>query len=273
MTQATEVLAPHPRERNQADRRRVPRAPRQPLLHGAAGAAVRIHPGGLRRELYRAWPRAHRLQRGLGGDADAGRLLRRSHRRAHQSDRRPAARVPPPSRWRGWSIRSGCSSRCTPSWDSPTRSTIRPTTRCCSERVAPRRITQVFSFHTCSGMIGSAIAPVTLLFMQSMVGWRGAFICAAALGRRRGARSGLAGRAAGLPLRAHAQSRTRTRPQARPPTACGFCCRRRSCSTSCSSSCCRWSAAASISTWSWAWGRCTGRRPRSPTPRSPACSP
>ena len=51
-----------------------------------------------------------------------------------------------------------------------------------SERVAPDRITQAFSFHTCSGMIGSAIAPVTLLFMQSLVGWRGAFLGAAALG-------------------------------------------------------------------------------------------
>src|SRR6266516_7856783 len=51
-----------------------------------------------------------------------------------------------------------------------------------SERVSPRRMTQVFSFHTCSGMIGSAIAPVTLLFMQSLVGWRGAFLGAAALG-------------------------------------------------------------------------------------------
>jgi MFS transporter, FSR family, fosmidomycin resistance protein len=51
-----------------------------------------------------------------------------------------------------------------------------------AEHVAPTRITQVLSFHTCSGMMGSAIAPVTLLFMQSMVGWRGAFICAAALG-------------------------------------------------------------------------------------------
>jgi FSR family fosmidomycin resistance protein-like MFS transporter len=51
-----------------------------------------------------------------------------------------------------------------------------------AEHVAPARITQVLSFHTCSGMIGSAIAPVTLLFMQSMVGWRGAFLCAAALG-------------------------------------------------------------------------------------------
>jgi sugar phosphate permease len=51
-----------------------------------------------------------------------------------------------------------------------------------SERVSPQRVTQVFSFHTCSGMIGSAIAPVTLLFMQSVVGWRGAFICSAGLG-------------------------------------------------------------------------------------------
>jgi MFS transporter, FSR family, fosmidomycin resistance protein len=51
-----------------------------------------------------------------------------------------------------------------------------------SERVSPRRTTQVFSFHTCSGMIGSAVAPVSLLFLQSAVGWRGAFICSALLG-------------------------------------------------------------------------------------------
>jgi MFS transporter, FSR family, fosmidomycin resistance protein len=51
-----------------------------------------------------------------------------------------------------------------------------------SERVSPRRMTQVFSFHTCSGMIGSAIAPVSLLFMQSAVGWRGAFLGSALLG-------------------------------------------------------------------------------------------
>ncbi len=51
-----------------------------------------------------------------------------------------------------------------------------------SERVTPQRITQVFSFHTCSGMIGSAIAPVTLLLMQSVMGWRGAFLCASVLG-------------------------------------------------------------------------------------------
>jgi MFS family permease len=51
-----------------------------------------------------------------------------------------------------------------------------------SERVSPRRMTQVFSFHTCSGMIGSAIAPVVLLSMQSAVGWRGAFLYSALLG-------------------------------------------------------------------------------------------
>jgi MFS transporter, FSR family, fosmidomycin resistance protein len=51
-----------------------------------------------------------------------------------------------------------------------------------SERVSSRRMTQVFSFHTCSGMIGSAVAPVSLLFMQAAVGWRGAFLCSALLG-------------------------------------------------------------------------------------------
>jgi len=51
-----------------------------------------------------------------------------------------------------------------------------------SEGVAPQRMTQVFSYHNCSGMIGSAVAPVTLLFMQSFVGWRGAFLGATVLG-------------------------------------------------------------------------------------------
>src|SRR3954467_7995306 len=51
-----------------------------------------------------------------------------------------------------------------------------------SERGTPQRVPQGFSFPTCSGMIGSAVAPGTLLFMQSLVGWRGAFVCAAALG-------------------------------------------------------------------------------------------
>jgi FSR family fosmidomycin resistance protein-like MFS transporter len=51
-----------------------------------------------------------------------------------------------------------------------------------SEGTSPHRMTQVFSYHTCSGMMGSAIAPGVLLLMESMMGWRGAFLCSAALG-------------------------------------------------------------------------------------------
>jgi MFS family permease len=51
-----------------------------------------------------------------------------------------------------------------------------------SENVAPERLTRVFSYHTCAGMIGSALAPPTLLFMQDFAGWRGAFLGTAAFG-------------------------------------------------------------------------------------------
>ena len=51
-----------------------------------------------------------------------------------------------------------------------------------SQHVPPARAGRVFSFHTFSGMLGNAVAPPTLLFMQSLVGWRGAFLGAAALG-------------------------------------------------------------------------------------------
>src|SRR5262245_27287 len=51
-----------------------------------------------------------------------------------------------------------------------------------SQHIPPARAGRVFSFHTFSGMLGNAIAPPTLLFMQSYVGWRGAFLGAAALG-------------------------------------------------------------------------------------------
>jgi FSR family fosmidomycin resistance protein-like MFS transporter len=50
-------------------------------------------------------------------------------------------------------------------------------------RYAPSdRLGQVFSYHTFAGMVGSAIAPVTLLYMQSQFGWRGAYIGAAIFG-------------------------------------------------------------------------------------------
>jgi len=51
-----------------------------------------------------------------------------------------------------------------------------------SESVPSRRLTQVFSYHTCAGMLGSAVAPPTLLFMENIVGWRGAFLGAAVPG-------------------------------------------------------------------------------------------
>jgi MFS family permease len=51
-----------------------------------------------------------------------------------------------------------------------------------SREVAPERAAQAYSVHTFAGMLGSAAAPVSLLFMQSLWGWRGAFLGAAALG-------------------------------------------------------------------------------------------
>jgi FSR family fosmidomycin resistance protein-like MFS transporter len=44
------------------------------------------------------------------------------------------------------------------------------------------RLGQVFAFHTFAGMVGSGIAPATLLFMQSYFGWRGAYVGASILG-------------------------------------------------------------------------------------------
>ena len=51
-----------------------------------------------------------------------------------------------------------------------------------SHHVPSDRIGQAFSVHTFAGMLGSAVAPASLLIMQSQWGWRGAFIGAGALG-------------------------------------------------------------------------------------------
>ncbi len=51
-----------------------------------------------------------------------------------------------------------------------------------SEHVPSERIGQAFSVHTFAGMMGSTAAPATLLMMQSIWGWRGAFIGAGLLG-------------------------------------------------------------------------------------------
>jgi MFS family permease len=51
-----------------------------------------------------------------------------------------------------------------------------------SQQVAPQRASQAFSIHTFAGLLGAAVAPASLLFLQSQFGWRGAFIAAAGLG-------------------------------------------------------------------------------------------
>jgi MFS family permease len=51
-----------------------------------------------------------------------------------------------------------------------------------SQHVPSERIGQAFSVHTFAGMMGSTAAPASLLMMQSIWGWRGAFIGAGLLG-------------------------------------------------------------------------------------------
>jgi MFS family permease len=51
-----------------------------------------------------------------------------------------------------------------------------------SHHVPAKQIGQAFSVHTFAGMLGSAVAPASLLIMQSLWGWRGAFIGAGVLG-------------------------------------------------------------------------------------------
>ncbi|MEW6452156.1 MAG: MFS transporter [Pseudomonadota bacterium] len=51
-----------------------------------------------------------------------------------------------------------------------------------SRHVATERVSQAYSIHTFSGLLGSAAAPGTILFMHSLFGWRGAFIGAGILG-------------------------------------------------------------------------------------------
>ena len=102
-----------------------------------------------------------------------------------------------------------------------------------SQHVPSDRIGQAFSFHTFAGMLGSAVAPASLLIMQSQWGWRGAFIGAGVLGYCSG----------GVASAIRDKSTARRTPVAarrgadRPRPAGGCYCQRRSCSIS-SSSCC-----------------------------------
>jgi len=51
-----------------------------------------------------------------------------------------------------------------------------------SHHTPPGRLSQIFSYHSFAGYVGGSIAPVTLLYMQSLFGWRGAYLGAASLG-------------------------------------------------------------------------------------------
>ena len=48
--------------------------------------------------------------------------------------------------------------------------------------VPVERTGRVFAYHTFSGMLGNAAAPATLVYLYAIMGWRGAFMCAAVLG-------------------------------------------------------------------------------------------
>jgi MFS family permease len=51
-----------------------------------------------------------------------------------------------------------------------------------SQQVRPERAAHAFSIHTFAGMLGSAVAPTSLLLLSAAVGWRGCFVAAAILG-------------------------------------------------------------------------------------------
>jgi MFS family permease len=51
-----------------------------------------------------------------------------------------------------------------------------------SHHIDGSRVGRAFSIHTFSGMFGSAAAPVAMLFLESQIGWRGAFIAAGGAG-------------------------------------------------------------------------------------------
>lgn len=51
-----------------------------------------------------------------------------------------------------------------------------------SHHVPSERIGQAYSIHTFAGLLGSAVTPASLLIMQSLWGWRGAFIGAGVFG-------------------------------------------------------------------------------------------
>ena len=135
--------------------------------------------------------------------------------------------------------------------------------------VPAERVGRVFSYHTFSGMLGNAAAPATLVYLHSVIGWRGAFLVAAALGVVAALVLALQSEP---PAPATAKPRQSERRRSRRParTAGASCSRRRSSPILCSSSCCRCRAAACTTILCRRSASCTARRWQSPTWRSPA---
>jgi FSR family fosmidomycin resistance protein-like MFS transporter len=51
-----------------------------------------------------------------------------------------------------------------------------------SHHAPKQKVGQIFAYHSFAGIVGSAIAPPTLLYMQHLFGWRGAYVGAAIIG-------------------------------------------------------------------------------------------
>jgi MFS family permease len=51
-----------------------------------------------------------------------------------------------------------------------------------SHQISAERVGHAFSIHTFAGILGSAVAPSSLLLLHGLVGWRGAFVAASVLG-------------------------------------------------------------------------------------------
>lgn len=51
-----------------------------------------------------------------------------------------------------------------------------------SQQVPAARISRIYSFHTFAGILGSSVAPATLLYLTYLTGWRGALYASATLG-------------------------------------------------------------------------------------------
>jgi FSR family fosmidomycin resistance protein-like MFS transporter len=51
-----------------------------------------------------------------------------------------------------------------------------------SQQVSSDRTARAFSIHSFAGMVGSACAPASVLFLEGIFGWRGAFVLAAVVG-------------------------------------------------------------------------------------------